>query len=334
MLHALVFVALSVATAAPSFPCDEARTPHERLICGDAALAAADTILAASYRRARSALGSEGRTQLARSQAAWLRFSRTVCPHDRQSGWGDAPAECLRGEYEERLREMDPAVRRLGPLIVLRLDSYALWPAPPGDPNGEHPGFFTASVRRDWIDPAPLSGALRRAALRWNARAALPARWVRHSRPRADSDPDVVDETGFADTSHEIEIVAASVEVISSEEREHTYSHGSAHGYGGSRYALVRTRDGRPISPAALFSPRTAWREHIDRRANAFVGRTWYEETLRDPSSWRITQAGAAINFGEVFGYASGDQILEMSWSELAPFLTPFGRRIVRGFSG
>lgn len=331
MLLALALVAIA-GVSVPSFPCAEARTPHERLICGDAPLATADAILAASYRRARAALGREARAELARSQAAWLRFSRTVCPHDRQSTWG-APAECLRRAYAVRLYEMDPAVRRLGPLTVLRLDSYALWPAPPEDPDGEHPGFFTASVRRDWIDPAPLSGALRRAALRWNARAALPARWVLHSRPRRNPDPSAFEETDFADTSHEIEILAASIDVISSEEREHTYSHGSAHGYGSSRYALVSTRNGRHIGPATFFSPGTDWREHVGRGSRAFVGRTWYEETLRDRSSWRITQAGVAINFGEVFGYASGDQIVEMSWSELDPFLSPFGRRIARGLS-
>ena len=333
MLLVIASAALSGAPL-PSFPCAQARTPHERLICGDGGLAAADAALAASYRRARSALTAQGQRQLARSQAGWLKFSRAVCPHDAPTSRWESPQDCLRGEYEQRLHEIDRSVRRLGPFIVLRLDAYAVWPAPPDDKSGGNPGFYTDIRRADWIDPAPLAGGLRQAALRWNAQAALPARWVRHTHARVNSRPEEVDETDFADTSQELEVIGASTEVISSERSQYTYSHGSAHGYGSVHYTLRLTRDGKAVRPEALFSRRAGWRTHLAKRASAFLGRAPRAATIAEPSFWKISGRGAAINFGEVHGYASGDQVLEMSWSELSPYLSPLGRRIARGLRG
>lgn len=82
-----------VARVQPSFPCADAASTAQKLICGDGALAALDVETAALYRKARANVVDTA--PLADEQSAWL-IRRDRC----------ASVECLRESYAQRRAEI------------------------------------------------------------------------------------------------------------------------------------------------------------------------------------------------------------------------------------
>ena len=97
----LIFLPALLLLASPaqaaSFPCEKAKTPVEKTICGNQELSTLDEHLGRYYSAARSALKSAD-SCLVSDQRNWLRTQRDVC--------GDAG--CLRKVYLQRLAELDP----------------------------------------------------------------------------------------------------------------------------------------------------------------------------------------------------------------------------------
>jgi len=107
----------TVASSAPSFPCDQAQSRAEKAICASGELSALDEDLGRYYHAARQALGRAGDC-LAADQRQWLRTVRDAC----------ADGACLEKAYLARLSELDAlqpgatAIKRLplpaGPSLV------------------------------------------------------------------------------------------------------------------------------------------------------------------------------------------------------------------------
>jgi len=92
---AMLWVALAAhapAATAASFPCAQAHSRVEKLVCGSPALSELDDTLARQYAGARVAL-QHAQACLAADQRAWLPTVRDVCPD----------AACLQAAYLNRL---------------------------------------------------------------------------------------------------------------------------------------------------------------------------------------------------------------------------------------
>ena len=95
LMLAMLWVALAAhapAVTAASFPCAQAHSRAEKLVCGSPALSELDDTLARQYAGARVAL-QHAQACLAADQRAWLRTVRDVCPD----------AACLQAAYLNRL---------------------------------------------------------------------------------------------------------------------------------------------------------------------------------------------------------------------------------------
>jgi uncharacterized protein YecT (DUF1311 family) len=154
------------AHAYPSFDCQKARSSVETAICGDSALARADSELAAAFRAALARSAPADRARLLSDQRAWLKRITAsappmACDPARLRAPSDDYTTCLSAHYAARidvLKAMVPA--RLGRALEHRGAYYAhLTPGgrvgfsdlelacgndrvdvyPDGDPNGGKP---------------------------------------------------------------------------------------------------------------------------------------------------------------------------------------------------
>jgi uncharacterized protein len=85
------------AAAQPSFDCNKATLPAERLVCASQTLSGLDEMLARSYTVAVGELGIAG-TCLRTDQSRWLRVVRNACRDE----------SCLTNAYRLRLAELNP----------------------------------------------------------------------------------------------------------------------------------------------------------------------------------------------------------------------------------
>lgn len=102
---ALALLAVSIALPAiaqnrPSFDCTKAATAHERTICGNPELAAADREMAAAYAALAGRLTGTAKTHLEASQKRWVADWRG-CDGNPQNLAG-----CLGGRYRDRTAEL------------------------------------------------------------------------------------------------------------------------------------------------------------------------------------------------------------------------------------
>lgn len=335
----LLAAALAVQAPGPSFPCERAAAPQEKLVCSRRTLAKADLEMDSAYRGALARLSPEGRRQLRLSQRAWLRFRNAVCPLGRRGTDIRLSTEgCLDARYSQRTGELKEAVRRIGPYRVVRLDGYEVWPAP--GHSAQYDDFVTHEERFDWIDVDAAPAALRAAARVWNAglnrRPPMAGmRWRLHGQGRVQVDdgssygPDT--ESGWS-----LEILAASPDAIVSREEDSWM--GWAHPEENIGYATLLTREGRAMRFGDLLVRPAEWGRFAKRRVLAVPAmngvKDWptLAETARDPGSLLPGPAGLTVNFGRPLGRPSGEVTLELTWKEVEPFLSPRGRQIAAGF--
>ena len=98
----LATLSAGVAQAA-SFDCRAARTPDERAVCADRALNDQDVRMAQLYGIVPRTVPMGGREVLQRRQAAWL-VQRGSCGASRR---------CIAAAYDQRLAELEHAMRRV-----------------------------------------------------------------------------------------------------------------------------------------------------------------------------------------------------------------------------
>jgi uncharacterized protein YecT (DUF1311 family) len=337
----LLAAALAAQAPGPSFPCERAVAPQEKLICSRRTIAKADMEMDSAYRGALAQLSPEGRRQLQLSQRAWLNFRNAVCPLGRRGTDIRLSTEgCLEARYSDRTNELKEAVRRIGPYRVVRLDGYQVWPAP--GHSAWYDDFVTDEERFDWIDVDSAPARLRAAARTWNAGldrrpTTAGARFRLHgqSRVRVDDGSSYGPET---DSGRNLEILAASPDAIVS--REEDYWMGWAHPEENIGYETRLTREGRAMRFGDLLTRPGDWGRFARKRVlsvppmNKFKDWPRLAETATDPGSLIPGPAGLTVNFGRPLGRPSGEVTIELSWKEVEPFLSPNGRRIAAGFRG
>ena len=335
----LAAAALAASPIQAGFPCRNAETAQERLVCARADLAAADLELNRNYRRALAGLGPEGRRQLRISQRAWIGFRDAVCPVDH-SGYpsGRSPETCLEARYVQRGSDLREAVRRMGPFRVVRLDGYRVWPAP--GRTGWYDNVLTHEERVDWIESATGGRSATAAAERWNAalssRSAMSGtRWRHFPHARDEADPDN-EYGGETQTGRDLEIVSASPDAIVG--RIMDYWMGGAHPWELVSYETLLVPERRPMRLADLVGRRPAFRAAAYRRLAAtyrnldFSGFGHVRDIALGTDSWEPTSAGLVIHYGTILGRPSGDMTATLGWREMAPFLSARGRRIAGSF--
>jgi uncharacterized protein len=337
----LLAVALAAQAPGPSFSCQRASAPQEKLVCSRRTLAKADLETDSAYRGALARLSPEGRRQLRLSQRAWLSFRNAVCPLGRRGTDIRRSTEtCLEARYSERTYQLKEAVRRIGPYRVVRLDGYEVWPAP--GHSAAYDDFVTNEERFDWIDVDAAPAPLRPAARAWNAglnRRPTTAglRWRLHGQGRVPVD----DGSSYGpdtESGRDLQIVAASPDAIVS--REEDYWMGSAHPEENISYETRLIRERRAMRFGDLLTRPAEWGRFAKRRVmavppmNGMKDWPWpsLAQTAQDPGSLLPGPAGLTVNFGTPLGRPSGEVTLELTWAEVEPFLSPSGRRIAAGF--
>ncbi len=126
MLFSFLVMAIVVAGApsafAASFPCEKAKSPIEKTICGSAELSNLDEYLGRYYEGARGGLRA-GEACLVDDQRAWIRKTRDAC----------RDAACLKRVYLDRLavlHAVQPGVSALRNIELPKLPSL-VWIVPP-----------------------------------------------------------------------------------------------------------------------------------------------------------------------------------------------------------
>lgn len=172
--------ALSGPAQAASFDCSKAELPLDKLICATPELSTKDDEMGAKYRAALAILSPEGQGILKEGQRKWLKFVRAHCtarigqPADKDGG--DA-VECLRHEYDDRLRQLIASAQRIGPYTFSEVDDFSLTPSSPDDRQGYRSGFIYRIISYPRID-APVTPATKK----WNEQAVS---WVNHIKETA-----------------------------------------------------------------------------------------------------------------------------------------------------
>jgi uncharacterized protein YecT (DUF1311 family) len=335
----LLAAALAAQAPGPSFPCERAVAPQEKLICSRRTLAKADLDLDFAYRGALARLSPAGRRQLQLSQRAWLSFRNAVCPLGRRGTDIRLSTEgCLEARYSARTGELKEAVRRIGPYRVVRLDGYEVWPAP-GHSAG-YDDFVTNEERFDWIDVDAAPAALRPAARAWNSGlnrrpTTAGVRWRLHGqgRIRVDDGSSYGPDT---ESGRDLHILAASADAIVS--REEDYWMGSFHPEENISYQTLLIRERRAMRFGDLLTRPAEWGRFARKRVlavppmNAHPDWPRLDERATDPGSLVPGPAGLTVNFGTMLGRPSGEVKVEIGWAELEPYLSARGRRIAAGF--
>jgi uncharacterized protein len=88
----------------PSFDCIKARTTGERLICRDAALAKADTALAAAFATLRQSVSPASLATFQTAQRAWVDYVNKTCINDDSANDTIRLTECFTTEYQGRIQ--------------------------------------------------------------------------------------------------------------------------------------------------------------------------------------------------------------------------------------
>jgi uncharacterized protein YecT (DUF1311 family) len=335
----LLAAALAAQAPGPSFPCEQATAPQEKLLCSRRTLAKADLEMDFAYRGALARLSPAGRRQLQLSQRAWLSFRNTVCPLGRRGTDIRLSTEgCLQARYSARTDELKEAVRRMGPYRVVRLDGYEVWPAP--GHSAWYDDFVTNEERFDWIDVDAAPASLRPAARAWNSAldrrpTTARLRWRLHGegRIRVDDGSSYGPDT---ESGRDLQILAASPDAIVS--REEDYWMGF-HGEENISYQTLLIRERRAMRFSDLLTRPAEWGRFARKRVLAVPPmnevKDWprLAETATDPTSLLPGPAGLTVNFGRPLGRPSGEVTIELSWKEVEPFLSPSGRRLAAGFA-
>jgi uncharacterized protein len=103
----------------PSFDCTKAKTAGEKLICGDAGLAASDKKLATAYGALKKSLSPESFASFQSGQRAWIAYAMKSCGADAPGSDKGTVTECLKDEYDSRAELLGSVkVYRAGALTI------------------------------------------------------------------------------------------------------------------------------------------------------------------------------------------------------------------------
>jgi uncharacterized protein YecT (DUF1311 family) len=330
----LILVLLSFSAApsmAASFACAKTSTAQEKAICADARLSMLDERLAAAYGAMRKQLSSEGAKKVQGDQLEWIRWLRATCPDKNDNKVAEIEA-CLLGKYDDRLKELQTGVLRLGGMVFFpRLKVLTIPDDEPPAPGAFDPGFGLGRFSWPEIDrPTPRQAS-------WNA--AVRAQVVRLSgadmtNPPKDFEAKLV---GGIDESVTCTLAAASDKLIAVTLAKGSYGYGAAHPNEFYVSLLWSLEKQRPLEAADIFRPDSGWVEFLVARSYEQLRKSseadaLYEagrvrkaaaEAVREPGNWSLDQLQLQIQFPEysVAPRSSGTLSATFLWTELAPYL-------------
>lgn len=354
------FLTGNAATAdAASFDCKKASQPLDKRICGDADLSKLDDDLAAAYGKAKAGLSPDGQKVLQAGQRDWLGFSRRICKTRLDPKIAkqveETPEDCLKGEYRDRIEDLEAAVTRIGDFTFGRVDTYQLSTSDPKVPSS-YPGF--SYTRASWprIDLAPagidaavwnkaIAAAAGKLAL-LDASAGQASGDQTNAADAATQDAGAQDTGDDQDQGDDIDVAynfgLVTPQLISVELTVSEFSHGAAHPNGGSDVQNIFLADGHALAAKDLFRTDQDWQAYLVKRSHA----AWLEimtdapdmiddkaiaDVVKEPGNWLLTDKGITVLFPlySVGPYVVGEQQVDFTWDELKPYLVdklPFTR--------
>jgi uncharacterized protein len=324
----------SVIAAAQSFDCAKAIEPHEKFICANKELSAADKDMAAVYNSVLPQLSGEGKRRLAESQRSWLKYDRNMAALGPDS---------ITASYRGRTAQLKKMVQTIGPFQFQTITIYyaesSRKPAGTDEDDAQAgPQSFDFTFPR--ID-SPETVETKR----WNI--------LMETRigEMAKDDGAILDIQSLTmagrivikgsqpgpDTSIRGDIVYASPDVISLLLGTMTYEKGAVHpNHELAGYTLL-LKSGRELDASDLFDDRRDWKpalaglvfrelkaaaEHNNMDLQASSPEDILESAA-DTRHWTVTKAGLVVTFSpyEIASYAAGAPQAVISWQELKPYL-------------
>lgn len=333
MIPHLAVLFLSAIAAAQSFDCSRATEAHEKFICANKELSAADKEMAAVYNSVLPQLSAEGKRRLAESQRSWLKYDRNMSPLETDS---------IAASYRGRTGQLKKSIQTTGPFRFQAITIYYAEPAKkqPGRDDDEQDGLQSFDYTFPQIDsPETLE------TKRWNRLM------EQHIGEMAKDNGAILDTQSLTmggkivvkgsqpgpDTSIRADIVYASPDVISLLLHTMTYEKGAAHPNHELAGYTVLLKTGRELAASDLFDDQRDWKTPLAGLVfrSLQVSSTQNDTDLQvssaedlvqevaDTRRWTITKAGLVVTFSpyEVSSYAAGAREAVIPWQELKPYL-------------
>lgn len=312
-----------LAAHAASFDCSKAAKPVEKIICAEKDISEADDRLARDYARLLAEIPAALKPALQKSQRSWLTYVPLACSSDGRGSIKDKAqfTQCLKNEYQQRIRTLASQPQKAGPFRTLALDEFQAMPSSSTDPDFfpvvTHVKSVTAVFGGDEANAAALNGWLQKLA------TADKAGW---------DDPETSASLTVALTSANAVTATAG---ITSE----IFGVGAAHPLTlfSARHMLVAS--GKQLTFADMFQPKArgelnnlVWQALRKKLGNDMMieKKADLAKLVADPNHWTFGPDGLNVNFNvyEVAAYVMGPQDVTIPWSALQNLLTPLGQTI------
>lgn len=128
ILAACVFLGGAAhAQSKPSFDCEKATEVSQKIICGNAELAALDARLATVFSARRSELDTYGQAALGRNQKAWVEDRAKSCAPPAVKDDIESRTACIREAYQDRLSALSGVCETGDNTVVEMAESKTPW---------------------------------------------------------------------------------------------------------------------------------------------------------------------------------------------------------------
>lgn len=329
----------TLIAAAQSFDCSKATEAHERFICANKELSAADKEMGAVYNSVLPQLSAEGKRRLAESQRSWLKYDRNMSP---------LTADSIAASYRGRTAQLKRIVQTIGPfrfqaVTIYYAESARKQAATDDDAQNDPQSLDFTFPRIDSPETAETKRWNKLTEQRIGEMARDEGALLDNQSLIATGQIVVKGSQPGPDTSIDVDIIYASPDLISLSLHTMTYSKGAAHPNHELAGYTVLLKSGRELAPADLFDDRRDWKTALaalvfrELKASAERNDMGLEasgpkdilESAADIRHWTFSKSGLAITFSpyEIASYAAGAPQAVVSWQELKPYLknpTPF----------
>lgn len=309
-----------LAGSAASFDCAKAKRSEEKAICANAELSRLDEVVSKAYRESLQRVSAKSQVILRDSQRQWLKYRMDLCVPPR--GHGDPSQDCLRRQYEMRLRDLkDGAATRVGSFLFYTVHLYSYTPCVASDDDPDacedgRSGNFQGAVSR--ID-SPLTSGTKR----WNDFVGKGA--------------GIISDDPHSDFETSIVVQSASADLVNACSYRYEYPHGAAHGMSSVGCITMVLSSGRMLDAADLFDPDTDWKAFLSVRATEGLKKNLAEilgpdyipdftsvpDVVSSSDRWRFTSSGLEIvfNYTDLYTMAFGPGDVLVPWPDLQAYL-------------
>jgi uncharacterized protein len=295
----MVLAGAALAQGGARIDCAKASTAIERMVCGNAALSAADRKMAAAYAALAGRLATAVKDHLAADQARWLTNRNSVCIGE--------PAEiedCLETRYRERTARLEWLAEASYPFIsehaIVRMGKAR---GIPYSIDASYPQFDGTGA-----DFGAVNGEI----------ATMTGEAAERAIPGPDADNGGGNYNGpawgyeQAYTLHRPGPNAVTVYF-----RYDSYE-GGTHGIVGVTAVLVDLRTGRAVGPEGVFLPNSNWLREITRIVSEGISTPNLADLLKQPRRYVFLEDRLELSFNQ---YEGGPYTVEIPYDRLRPML-------------